>query len=116
MQAKLEQCLDILKSIPSEDAIRIEAMAIFREVLKELDRIRIGIHLLGPRELQVFELIGSGLCLKEIAQKLGIGLKTAETYRGLIREKLRIRNSHDLYYLAFRWMQAKADQAKLAEA
>src|SRR5688572_19677500 len=73
MQAKLEQCRDILRSIPTEDGVRLEAMRVFQEVLTELQRIRPGIDRLSERELQVFEFIGCGLVSKEIATQIGIG-------------------------------------------
>jgi DNA-binding NarL/FixJ family response regulator len=110
MQAKLEQCRDILKTIPAEDAIRIEAMRVFQEVLTELKRIRLGIDRLSLRELQVFELIGGGFSLKEIAPLLQLSLKTIETYRDNIREKLNIENANKVHYVAFHWMAAKAEQ------
>lgn len=39
------------------------------------------------RELEIEVLIASGLRLKEIAQKLGISLKTAETHRTRLYQK-----------------------------
>jgi DNA-binding NarL/FixJ family response regulator len=116
MQTKLEQCRDILKSIPTEDGIRIEAMQVFQEVLSELNRLRLGVHRLNGRELEVFELIGCGLTTKEIGPRLHISPKTVETYRDNIREKLRVQTSHRLSYLAFHWMMAKTQAVIVTEA
>lgn len=60
---------------------------------------------LTDRELQVFELTGTGLSTKGIAQRLCIDVKTVETYRGRIREKLNLRGSSELLQMAIRWSQ-----------
>jgi DNA-binding NarL/FixJ family response regulator len=59
--------------------------------------------LLADRELQVFEMTGKGLNTREIAQQLHIGVKTVETYRHRIREKLHLENPTDLLRLAIAW-------------
>ena len=61
--------------------------------------------LLTDRELQVFELTGNGLSTKEIAGQLGIDVKTVETYRVRIKDKLNLQGSSELLQLAIRWMQ-----------
>jgi DNA-binding NarL/FixJ family response regulator len=60
-------------------------------------------ELLGDRELQVFELTGRGLNTRQIAGRLHIGVKTAETYRARIREKLNLKDPTDLLQLAIAW-------------
>ena len=61
--------------------------------------------LLTDRELQVFELTGNGLSTKEIAGQLGIDVKTVETYRVRIKDKLNLQGSSELLQLAIRWTQ-----------
>lgn len=58
---------------------------------------------LADRELQVFELTGRGLNTRQIAQHLHIGVKTVETYRHRIREKLRLEHPTDLLRSAIAW-------------
>ena len=48
---------------------------------------------LSDRELQVFQLIGTGLPNREIASQLGISVKTVETFREKIKIKLGVRDS-----------------------
>lgn len=43
---------------------------------------------LAPREREVLDLIAEGLSAKEIASKLNISCKTAETHRNNIRKKV----------------------------
>jgi DNA-binding NarL/FixJ family response regulator len=61
--------------------------------------------LLSDRELQVFELTGNGLSTREIAERLHIDVKTVETYRIRIKEKLDLRTSSELLQMAIRWNQ-----------
>jgi len=62
---------------------------------------------LADRELQVFELTGDGLSIREIAEKLGIDVKTVETYRARIKEKLDLQSSSELLQFAIRWRQER---------
>lgn len=59
--------------------------------------------LLAERELQVFELTGHGLNTRQIAERLHIGVKTVETYRTRIREKLNLNDPTELLQLAISW-------------
>ena len=58
---------------------------------------------LAERELQVFELTGRGLNTREIAAQLSIGVKTVETYRHRIRDKLQLQHPQDLLRSAIAW-------------
>jgi len=60
---------------------------------------------LTDRELQVFELTGTGLSTKGIAERLCIDVKTVETYRIRIKEKLDLKDSSKLLQMAIRWSQ-----------
>ncbi len=51
---------------------------------------------LSDRELQVFRLIGRGYGTREIAQELRLSVKTIETYRAHIMEKLELRGASEL--------------------
>jgi len=62
-------------------------------------------ELLADRELEVFELTGRGLSTREIAGQLRIDVKTVDTYRARIREKLNLKSSSELLQLAIRWNQ-----------
>jgi DNA-binding NarL/FixJ family response regulator len=63
------------------------------------------LDLLTDRELQVFELTGQGFNTREISSQLRIDMKTVETYRLRIREKLNLESSSELLKLAIRWRQ-----------
>ncbi len=59
--------------------------------------------LLSDRELEVFELIGEGLTTIEIAERIDLGIKTIETYKNKIKEKLDIKNFTQLIKKAVEW-------------
>ena len=60
---------------------------------------------LTDREMQVFELIGNGLPTREIAKKLHISVKTIDSHREHIKDKLNIDNAADLLKHAIQWVQ-----------
>ena len=60
---------------------------------------------LADRELEVLQLLGRGKNTREIAQALGLGESTVETYRSRIREKLGLNSSAALYLRAAQWVR-----------
>jgi DNA-binding NarL/FixJ family response regulator len=60
---------------------------------------------LTDRELEVFQMIGQGMATREIAEKLCLSIKTVETHRENIKEKLELKTSTELSYHAIQWMQ-----------
>jgi DNA-binding NarL/FixJ family response regulator len=61
---------------------------------------------LSDRELEVFELLGSGLDTREIGEKLGISIKTVQAYCARIKEKLELSNATELLREALRWFES----------
>jgi DNA-binding NarL/FixJ family response regulator len=61
---------------------------------------------LTDRELEIFSLIGHGYGTKPIAQTLHLSVKTIETHRAHIKEKLNLRNAADLVHHAIQWVQS----------
>jgi DNA-binding NarL/FixJ family response regulator len=59
---------------------------------------------LSNRELEVFELIGQGLPTSQIADRLHVSIKTIETHRQRIKNKLGLRNSAELGRSAAQWV------------
>jgi DNA-binding NarL/FixJ family response regulator len=60
-------------------------------------------ELLSDRELQVFDLTGQGLNTNEVAARLHVAVKTIETYRARIREKLKLKHASELLQSAISW-------------
>ncbi len=64
------------------------------------------LELLSDRELEVFQLIGQGFGTRQIAEKLHLSVKTIETYRANIKEKLKLKNATELLQHAIQWAQS----------
>jgi DNA-binding NarL/FixJ family response regulator len=62
---------------------------------------------LADRESQVFELIGRGLNTHDIALQLHIAVKTVETYRARIKQKLSLKDASELLQLAIAWSRGQ---------
>ncbi len=62
------------------------------------------LEILSDREIEVFELTGRGSTNKEIAEKMYVSVKTVETYKVRIREKLGMESAHDLTRAAIQWV------------
>ena len=63
--------------------------------------------ILGDQELKVFGMLGQGAGTRDIAAKLGISVKTVETYRARIKEKLRLPDTSSLIREAVRWNESR---------
>jgi DNA-binding NarL/FixJ family response regulator len=62
---------------------------------------------LSDRELEVFRLIGAGYGTREMAEKLHLSVKTIETYRAHIKEKLDLVDANELLRTAITWVNAE---------
>jgi DNA-binding NarL/FixJ family response regulator len=71
------------------------------------DNRRFGVDRLSDRELEVFEWLGHGLSTSDIADKLHLSVKTIETYRAHIKDKLKLKNATELVHHAVHWVQNK---------
>jgi len=58
---------------------------------------------LTDREYEIFRLIGLGLGASEIAGKLNRSVKTIEAHRANLKQKLGLRNAHELNRFAANW-------------
>ncbi len=70
----------------------------------ELISDRSPIDTLSDRELEVLRLLGGGIKTSEIAKRLRLSIKTVETYRDRIREKLDLADGADLVRYATQWV------------
>lgn len=61
------------------------------------------IELLSDRELEVFRRLGEGKSTRDIAEALGVSLKTVQTYCARIKEKLGLDDGQELARVAFHW-------------
>jgi DNA-binding NarL/FixJ family response regulator len=57
---------------------------------------------LSDRELEIFGLIGQGRGTRQIAEQLHLSVKTIESHRAHIKEKLNLKNANELVHRAIR--------------
>jgi DNA-binding NarL/FixJ family response regulator len=62
---------------------------------------------LSDRELEVFEMLGSGLGTRQIAETLRVSVKTVQAYCARIKEKLNLSSATELLREAIRWNEAR---------
>jgi len=68
---------------------------------------RFPVERLTDRELEILQLIGRGLGTSQIAQKLHLSVKTVETHRAHVKEKLDLADSAALTEYAIQWAQSE---------
>lgn len=68
---------------------------------------RSAIEKLSDRELEIFQLIGKGEEVREIAEHLHISPKTVEAHRARIKEKLNLANAREVARSALNWVNAQ---------
>jgi Response regulator containing a CheY-like receiver domain and an HTH DNA-binding domain len=62
---------------------------------------------LSDREIEVFELIAGGRSICEIAERLHLSVKTVESYRERVKDKLNLNSSNELMRRAIRWVESE---------
>ncbi len=65
------------------------------------------LEVLSDRELEVFELTGRGLGTREIAERLHLSVKTVESYRARIKDKLNLKTAAELMQHAVQWVEGE---------
>lgn len=60
---------------------------------------------LSDRELQVLQLMGKGLGTRAIAEQMHISVKTVESYRARLKDKMNLRSGTELLRFAVRWAE-----------
>jgi DNA-binding NarL/FixJ family response regulator len=67
---------------------------------------------LSNREMHIFQLLRSGLGTRQIAQSLGLSVKTIETHREKIKHKLRLRSGGEVRERAAKWVEQSLSASK----
>jgi len=64
---------------------------------------------LSDREIAVLEMIGRGSNSRAIADTLGVGVPTVDTYRARIKEKMNLQNGFELVHFAIQWVNGREE-------
>jgi DNA-binding NarL/FixJ family response regulator len=66
-----------------------------------------GLASLTDRQLHVFQLLGAGLGTQDIARELNLSVKTVESHREHIKQKLNAQNAADVARMAAEWAEGR---------
>lgn len=62
---------------------------------------------LTEREFEILLLLGSGFGTREISEKLNRSIKTIETHRASLKDKLQLKNGAELLRFAVQWLESR---------
>jgi DNA-binding NarL/FixJ family response regulator len=65
--------------------------------------------LLSDREFEVFQLIGQGYGTRQIAEELHVSMKTVESHREHIRDKMQLASTFELVQRAIHWLHSEKE-------
>ena len=65
---------------------------------------------LSDRELEIFHALGEGRSTREIALTLFLSVKTVETHRSHIKEKLKVQTAPELIRAAVEWVNSQSNK------
>jgi DNA-binding NarL/FixJ family response regulator len=84
---------------------KMAARMLDRVVGQKHEDVESPIDLLSDRELEVFRLIGEGCSTRQISQRLHVAVKTVETHRAHIKDKLKLGSASELVHQAILWVE-----------
>ena len=112
-QEATKRILQAVRQVLSGQIYISEKMAsrmVHKMVLGRADSQKSSIERLTDRELEVFQLIGRGQGTRRIATDLHLGVKTVESYRARIKEKLKLEDGTQLLQHAIQWVHSLQDR------
>lgn len=114
-QEGTEKLIDAIATVMRGDIYVSERMAsrmLGKMVSGKRDAGTSPVELLSDRELEVFELLGRGLGTRDVAERLCVSVKTIESHREHIKDKLQLKNATELVQHATQWVisQGSADR------
>jgi DNA-binding NarL/FixJ family response regulator len=89
---------------------KMASRMVHKMVMGRADNQKSPIERLTDRELEVFQLIGRGQATRRIAAELHLGIKTVESYRARIKEKLKLEDGTQLLQHAIQWVHSLQDR------
>jgi DNA-binding NarL/FixJ family response regulator len=103
----LEQIVNAVRKVASGD-IYVTPRFSERLVFKAIQSLEGGmgspVDRLSDRELEVLQLLGKGLGTRDIAESLHLSVKTIETHRAHIKEKLGFKEAAEMVRFAIDWV------------
>ncbi|MEN6587942.1 MAG: response regulator transcription factor [Sulfuricella sp.] len=111
-QEATEKVLTAIRQVLQGNIYLSERMQgkILQRVLNGDDSGLSPIDLLSDRELEVFRLIGHGFATSDIARELNRSVKTVETHRAHLKDKLSLKNAAELTRYAVQWIEQEKER------
>ncbi len=108
-QQALENVLDALRKVMSGGIYvspQFSERLVFKAIQGSDTDLGSPVDKLSDRELEVLQLFGRGNSTREIAERLHLSVKTIETHRAHIKEKLGFKDAEEMVRFATEWMAA----------
>lgn len=115
-QTDTDELLDAIRRVAQGGVAvspRVAEGLLVRVAAGDLETGRDPVSSLSNREIEVFQLLGRGLTVRQIAEQLNRSVKTVETHRERIARKLNLNSSAELIRRAVEWV-VEADRARHA--
>lgn len=106
-QESSERVIDAIHQVHNGELFVSDDIAkkmLFRMVTGDGNELQ-PVQRLSDRELEVFQLIGQGYSTRKIAELLHLSIKTIESYRANIKNKLDLQNAAELMQHAVKWVE-----------
>ncbi|MCX8023040.1 MAG: response regulator transcription factor [Syntrophorhabdaceae bacterium] len=109
-QEAIEKVMDAIRKVLKGELYISEKVS--ENIVKKFidgkkDPTKSPVEILSDRELEVFNLIGQGYKPRQIADTLHVSVKTVESYRSKIKEKLNLNSSTELIKHAIYWVESR---------
>lgn len=108
-QGSLDEVLTAVRRVAAGEVYLSAEMTarVLRNVQRgEAEAIHFPVDELTDREREVFQMLGEGISIGDIADRLGVARKTVETHRRRVKEKLGYSTIDDVVAHAARWVLA----------
>ena len=109
-QQTMENILDALKKVSSGGIYvspNFSEKLIFKTIAGSTGDFGSPLEKLSDRQLEVLQLFGRSKSTREISETLNLSVKTIETHRTHIKEKLGFKDSEELMQFAIEWMTSQ---------
>ncbi|WP_438483426.1 response regulator [Oleiharenicola lentus] len=109
-QEASENIITAIKRIQGGDIYlsdRIKEKMLHRLVNHRNEEVVSPIETLSDREMEVFQLIGNGYGTRQIATKLNLSVKTIDSYREHLKEKLNLPTGSELVRYSIQWVKSQ---------
>ncbi len=106
-QNAMECVLEALRKIMSGGIYvspQFSEKLVFKAIQGSSGDLGLPVDKLSDRELEVFQLLGRHKTTREIAEALHLSVKTIETHRSHIKEKLGLKSANEMAGFAIEWM------------